>query len=51
MSRYRVKIPVVLEVAELHRLFDALNLRERAMVVVDALTGIAGQRADEAEMG
>jgi integrase len=39
-SAKRTRIPVVLEVSELHRLFDALALRERAMVVSDALTGI-----------
>ena len=39
-SAKRAEIPVVLEVSELHRLFDALALRERAMVVADALTGI-----------
>ena len=36
----RAKIPVVLDVAELHRLFEALGLRENAMVVTGALTGI-----------
>jgi integrase len=39
-SAKRRKIPVVLDVAELHRLFDALALRENAMVVTGALTGI-----------
>jgi integrase len=34
------KIPVLPEVAELHRLFDELELRERAMIVCDALTGM-----------
>lgn len=36
----RARIPIVLEVAELHWLFEYLPLRERAMVVTDALTGI-----------
>jgi integrase len=31
---------MVLDVSELHRLFDPLALRERAMVVADALAGI-----------
>jgi integrase len=39
-SAKRASIPVLLEVDEMHRLFDALSLRERAMVVTDALTGI-----------
>jgi integrase len=39
-SAKREEIPVVLGVAELHRLFDGLALRERAMAVCDALTGI-----------
>jgi integrase len=39
-SGKREKVPVLLEVAELHRLFDELSLRERAMLVCDALTGI-----------
>jgi integrase len=39
-SGKREKIPVLLEVAELHRLFDELELRERAMIVCDALTGM-----------
>jgi integrase len=36
----RAAIPVLLEVSEIYRLFDVLALRERAMVVTDALTGI-----------
>ncbi len=36
----RAKVPVLLEVAEIYRFFDVLALRERAMVVTDALTGI-----------
>src|SRR5260370_12971867 len=39
-SGKREKVPVLLEVAELHRLFDELALRERAMIVCDALTGM-----------
>jgi site-specific recombinase XerD len=39
-SGKRQKVPVLLEVAELHRLFDELELRERAMIVCDALTGM-----------
>ena len=31
---------MLLEVAELHRLFDELETRERAMIICDALTGI-----------
>jgi len=39
-SARRAKVPVVLDVSELHRLFAVLALRERAMVITDALTGI-----------
>jgi len=39
-SAKRSKIPVILDAAELRRLFDELGLRERAMIVLDALTGI-----------
>jgi integrase len=39
-SSKREKVPVVLEIAELHRLLEALALRERAMIVCDALTGL-----------
>jgi integrase len=39
-SGKRRKVPVLLETAELHRLFDELQLRERAMIVCDALTGM-----------
>lgn len=39
-SGKREKVPVVLDIAELHRLFDELELRERAMIVCDALTGM-----------
>jgi integrase len=39
-SGKREKIPVLLEITELHRLFDELELRERAMIVCDALSGI-----------
>jgi integrase len=39
-SGKREKVPVLLDPAELHRLFDELDLRERAMIVCDALTGI-----------
>src|SRR5215831_5601207 len=39
-SGKREKVPVLLDVAELHRLFDDLDLRERAMIVCDALTGM-----------
>lgn len=39
-SGKREKVSVLLEVSELHRLFDELNLRERAMIVCDALTGM-----------
>jgi integrase len=39
-SGKREKVPVLLEVAELYRLFDELDLRERAMIVCDALTGM-----------
>jgi integrase len=36
----RKTVPVILDVAEIRRLFDELALRERAMIVCDALTGI-----------
>jgi len=39
-SGKRATVPVILEVDEIHRLFDELALRERAMIVCDALTGI-----------
>jgi site-specific recombinase XerD len=39
-SSKRERIPVILEVEELHRLFGELALRERAMIVCDALTGM-----------
>lgn len=39
-SGKREKIPVILEITELHRLFDELELRERTMIVCDALTGM-----------
>ncbi len=39
-SAKRMRTPTILEISELHRLFDALGLRERSMVVTDALTGI-----------
>jgi site-specific recombinase XerD len=39
-SSKRERVPVILEVEELHRLFEELALRERAMIVCDALTGM-----------
>jgi integrase len=39
-SAKRTKLPVILDPAELHRLFGELRIRERAMIIVDALTGI-----------
>jgi len=39
-SSKRELVPVILEVEELHRLFEELALRERAMIVCDALTGM-----------
>ena len=39
-SSKREGVPVILEVEELHRLFEELALRERAMIVCDALTGM-----------
>jgi len=39
-SGKRENNPVVLEIVELHRLFDELELRKRAMIVCDALTGM-----------
>lgn len=39
-SGKRENVPAVLEIAELNRLFDELALRERAMIVCDALTGM-----------
>lgn len=42
-SGKRAKIPVILDVTEIHRLFDELALRERAMIICDALTGIRSE--------
>jgi integrase len=39
-SAKRTTVPVILDPAELHSLFGKLGIRERAMIVVDALTGI-----------
>jgi len=39
-SGRRAAVPVILDVAEMHRLFEELALRERAMIICDALTGI-----------
>ena len=39
-SGKRRKVPVLLDVPELHHLFDELQLRERAMIICDALTGM-----------
>jgi len=39
-SSKREVVPVILEVEELHRLFEELALRERAMIICDALTGM-----------
>lgn len=39
-SSKREGVPIILEVEELHRLFERLELRERAMIVCDALTGM-----------
>jgi integrase len=39
-SAKRTKVPVILDPAELKRLFGELGIRERAMIIVDALTGI-----------
>lgn len=39
-SAKRTRVPVILEAAELPRLFGELGLRERAMIILDALTGI-----------
>lgn len=39
-SAQRTRVPVILDPAELHRLFGELGIRERAMIIVDALTGI-----------
>jgi integrase len=39
-SSKREVVPVILEIEELHRLFEELALRERAMIVCDALTGM-----------
>jgi integrase len=39
-SSKREKVPVILEVEDLHRLFVELALRERSMIVCDALTGM-----------
>ena len=39
-SAKRERVPVILDAAELRRLFGELALRERAMIICDALTGI-----------
>ena len=39
-SAKRTTVPVILDPSELHRLFGELGIRERAMIIVDALTGI-----------
>jgi integrase len=39
-SGKRERVPVILEVEEWHRLFGELALRERTMIVCDALTGM-----------
>ena len=39
-SSKREMVPIILEVEELHRLFEQLELRERTMIVCDALTGM-----------
>jgi len=39
-SAKRTTVPVILDPPELHRLFGELGIRERAMIIVDALTGI-----------
>jgi integrase len=39
-SGKRETVPVILEIAEMHRLFIELALRERAMIICDALTGM-----------
>jgi integrase len=39
-SAKRRKVPVILDATELHRLFQELGLRERAMIMTVALTGI-----------
>jgi len=39
-SAKRTKVPVIVDAPELHRLFSQLDLRERAMIILDALTGI-----------
>lgn len=39
-SGKRENVPVILEITELHRLFKELQVRERAMIICDALTGM-----------
>ena len=39
-SAGRARVPLLLDVSEIYRLFDVLALRERSMVITDALTGI-----------
>jgi len=39
-SAKRAHVPVILDAAELQRLFSELGLRERAMIILEALTGI-----------
>jgi len=36
----RTSVPVILDANELHRLFNELGPRERAMIMIEALTGI-----------
>ena len=39
-SAKRRQVPVILDAFELQRLFDQLGVRERAMIMIEALTGI-----------
>lgn len=39
-SAKRTSVPVILDANELHRLFNELGPRERAMIMIEALTGI-----------
>jgi len=39
-SSKRERVPVILDIEELHRLFGELAPRERAMIICDALTGM-----------
>ena len=49
-SAKRRRIPVILDASELRMLFGELGAREKAMIVIEALTGIRRSETDGAEM-